>query len=184
MGLGSVGISELVVIFVIVLVFFGPKRFPEIARSMGSAMREFRRSLNQIQRELEEVDPTRDLPGRDILKDIRAGKPGNWLDPNRSSGQEPKRTPGDRSVPEPSDPQVTGESVAAAQPVPPAAPSPASTPEPEAPSPARSDSSDVEGEQFPIFDETIPPAPEDSPAPQPENDRDAAEGLTEDSRSD
>ncbi|MCK5446924.1 MAG: twin-arginine translocase TatA/TatE family subunit [Gemmatimonadetes bacterium] len=158
MGLGSIGISELVVIFTIVLVFFGPKRFPEIARSMGSAMREFRRSLNQIQRELEEVDPTRDLPGRDLLKDIRAGKPGNWLDPNKLSDQEAKRTPGDRSVPEPSGPQVTGESAAAAQ--------------------------------VPMFDESggtpedTPPLPEDAPPPQPENDRDAAEGPTEDSRSD
>ncbi len=159
MGLGSIGISELVVIFTIVLVFFGPKRFPEIARSMGSAMREFRRSLNQIQRELEEVDPTRDLPGRDLLKDIRAGKPGNWLDPNKLSGQETKRTPGDRSAPEPSGPQVTGESAAAAQ--------------------------------VPMFDERVggtpedtPPLPEDSPAPQPEQDRDAAAEPTEDSRSD
>jgi hypothetical protein len=126
---------------------------------MGSAMREFRRSLNQIQRELEEVDPTRDLPGRDLLKDIRAGKPGNWLDPNKLSGQEAKRPPGDRSAPEPSGPQVTGESAAAAQ--------------------------------VPMFDERVggtpedtPPLPEDSPAPQPEQDRDAAAEPTEDSRSD
>jgi len=152
MGLGSIGISELVVIFTIVLVFFGPKRFPEIARSMGSAMREFRRSLNQIQRELEEVDPTRDLPGRDLLKDIRAGKPGNWLDPNVLSDQETKRTPGDRSAPESSGPQVTGESAATAQ--------------------------------VPMFDERIGGMPEDTPLPEPENDRDAAEGPTEDSRSD
>ncbi len=61
MGFGSLGMSELLVIFVVVLVFFGPKRMPEVARSLGSAMREFRRSLNQIQRELEEADPTRDL---------------------------------------------------------------------------------------------------------------------------
>ena len=61
MGFGSLGISELLVIFVVVLVFFGPKRMPEVARSMGSAMREFRRSLNQIQRELEEADPTSEL---------------------------------------------------------------------------------------------------------------------------
>lgn len=69
MGFGSLGISELLVIFVIVLVFFGPKRMPEVARSLGSAMREFRRSLNQIQRELEEADPTRDIrrETRDIL---------------------------------------------------------------------------------------------------------------------
>jgi len=73
MGFGSLGISELLVIFVIVLVFFGPKRMPEVARSLGSAMREFRRSLNQIQRELEEADPTRDL--RRETKDIFSRMP-------------------------------------------------------------------------------------------------------------
>jgi sec-independent protein translocase protein TatA len=82
MGIGSLGLSELVVIFVIVLVFFGPRRFPEIARSMGHAMREFRRSLNQIQRELEEADPRSSIPGRDFLNDL--GKPGQWMDPNSS----------------------------------------------------------------------------------------------------
>ena len=73
MGFGSLGISELLVIFVIVLVFFGPKRMPEVARSLGSAMREFRRSLNQIQRELEEADPTRDL--RKETRDIFSRMP-------------------------------------------------------------------------------------------------------------
>jgi len=109
MGIGSLGISEMAVIFVIVLVFFGPRRFPEIARSMGSAMREFRRSLNQIQRELEEVDPRKDLPGKDILDDIRSGKPGSWLDPNRPGAATRPGTPGARSAPETPEPQVTGE---------------------------------------------------------------------------
>ncbi len=113
MGIGSIGISELVVIFIIVLVFFGPRRFPEIARSMGHAMREFRRSLNQIQRELEDADPRRSIPGRDLLGDIRSGRTGKWLDPNRSSGgaasSAPRAgTPPTRDVPE-SGPQRTGE---------------------------------------------------------------------------
>jgi sec-independent protein translocase protein TatA len=112
MGIGSLGISEMAVIFVIVLVFFGPRRFPEIARSMGSAMREFRRSLNQIQRELEEVDPRKDIPGKDILDDIRSGKPGSWLDPNQPGAAARQGTPGTRSAPETPEtpePQVTGE---------------------------------------------------------------------------
>lgn len=91
MGIGSLGLSELVVIFVIVLVFFGPRRFPEIARSMGHAMREFRRSLNQIQRELEDADPRSSIPGRDFLNDL--GKPGRWMDPNRSHGREAAKPP-------------------------------------------------------------------------------------------
>jgi len=93
MGFGSLGFSELLVIFVIVLVFFGPRRFPEVARSLGSAMREFRRSLNQIQRELEDADPRKDLPGREFLNDIRSAKAGDWLDPNRPrTPGEPERT--------------------------------------------------------------------------------------------
>ncbi len=68
MGFGNLGISEMLVIFVIVLVFFGPRRLPEIGRSLGSAMREFRRSLNQIQREFDEVNPKTVLrPDRSVL---------------------------------------------------------------------------------------------------------------------
>ena len=59
MGIGNLGLTEMLVIGVIILIFFGPNRLPEIARSLGHAMREFRRSLNQIQRELEDADPRR-----------------------------------------------------------------------------------------------------------------------------
>ncbi len=99
MGFGSLGISELLVIFVIVLVFFGPKRMPEVARSLGSAMREFRRSLNQIQRELEEADPTRELrrETKDILsrlpEEVRPGAPAPGPAPNRASPPKPVKEP-------------------------------------------------------------------------------------------
>jgi Tat protein translocase TatB subunit len=89
MGFGSLGISELLVIFVVVLVFFGPKRMPEVARSMGSAMREFRRSLNQIQRELEEADPTSEL--RKETKSILSQLP-EQVRPPVTGGETPQRT--------------------------------------------------------------------------------------------
>ena len=89
MGFGSLGISELLVIFVVVLVFFGPKRMPEVARSLGSAMREFRRSLNQIQRELEEADPTSDL--RKETKSILSQLP-EQVRPAMADDQSPQRT--------------------------------------------------------------------------------------------
>ena len=149
MGLGSLGFAELAVIFIIVLVFFGPRRFPEIARSMGSAMREFRRSLNQIQRELEEVDPRKDIPGKDILDDLRSGKPGNWLDPKKSSTP-PRETPGASSTPETAEPQVTGEAATAAE---------SSTQAP--PAQDIPQFSRDEGEQLPIFEGS---------APEPESD--------------
>ncbi|MGW8283294.1 MAG: Sec-independent protein translocase protein TatB [Gemmatimonadota bacterium] len=94
MGFGSLGISELLVIFVVVLVFFGPKRMPEVARSLGSAMREFRRSLNQIQRELEEADPTSDLrrETKSILSQLpEQVRPPVHGGPPQQTGESPKK---------------------------------------------------------------------------------------------
>ncbi|MFQ5680138.1 MAG: twin-arginine translocase TatA/TatE family subunit [Gemmatimonadota bacterium] len=56
MGFGNLGIWEMLVIALIVLVVFGPRRLPEIARSMGGALREFKKGVNEIQRELEEAE--------------------------------------------------------------------------------------------------------------------------------
>lgn len=56
MGFGNLGIWEMLLIAVFILVFFGPNRLPEISRSVGKAMREFRRGVNEIQREIEQAD--------------------------------------------------------------------------------------------------------------------------------
>ena len=56
MGLGNFATWEMLVIWMFVLVFFGPRRMPEIARSLGKAMREFKKGVNEIQRELEVAD--------------------------------------------------------------------------------------------------------------------------------
>ncbi|MBI3946887.1 MAG: twin-arginine translocase TatA/TatE family subunit [Armatimonadetes bacterium] len=51
----NIGFPELVIILVVVLLLFGPKRLPDFARSMGQAIREFRRAsqevIDDIQRE-------------------------------------------------------------------------------------------------------------------------------------
>lgn len=69
MGIGNLGITEMAVIFVIALIVFGPRKLPELGRSLGSAMREFRRSINEIQREIEDSDPTRTV--RDEFRAVR-----------------------------------------------------------------------------------------------------------------
>jgi len=40
----GIGLPELIVILVIILVIFGPKKIPEIGKSLGSAVRELRKS--------------------------------------------------------------------------------------------------------------------------------------------
>ncbi len=43
--MGPVGIREILVIFLIILVLFGAKRIPELARGMGQGIREFKNSV-------------------------------------------------------------------------------------------------------------------------------------------
>lgn len=51
---GSIGIPELLLIFVIALLLFGPRKLPEIGKTLGKAMNEFKRASNDLQRSLEE----------------------------------------------------------------------------------------------------------------------------------
>jgi len=48
----GVGMPELLVILVVALLVLGPKRLPEIARSLGRGMAEFRRASNEFTRTL------------------------------------------------------------------------------------------------------------------------------------
>jgi sec-independent protein translocase protein TatA len=43
--MGPIGIPELIIVLVILLVIFGPKRLPGLGRSLGSGMREFKESV-------------------------------------------------------------------------------------------------------------------------------------------
>lgn len=43
--LGNLGFSEIMIIMVVILLFFGAKRLPEIGSSMGRGIREFQRSF-------------------------------------------------------------------------------------------------------------------------------------------
>ena len=51
---GSLGLPELLFIFVLALLLFGPKRLPEIGRTIGRALGEFRRATNELKHSLDE----------------------------------------------------------------------------------------------------------------------------------
>ena len=47
----GLGYQELLIILVIVLVLFGANRLPELARSLGSSVKEFKKGVNEVQKE-------------------------------------------------------------------------------------------------------------------------------------
>lgn len=69
--LDSLGGGELLLIFVVVLLFFGPKSIPEIAKGMGKATREFRNAMNDVRSEIEtsmNVEEKKELPKKEEEK--------------------------------------------------------------------------------------------------------------------
>lgn len=49
----NIGPTELIVILIIALIVFGPKRLPEIGRTLGRSLQEFRRASNDLRQEFE-----------------------------------------------------------------------------------------------------------------------------------
>ena len=53
--LGDIGGSELILIMVVILVFFGANKIPELARGLGKGIREFKDASTEIRREFEQA---------------------------------------------------------------------------------------------------------------------------------
>ena len=59
--LGNIGPLEIVVVLIIALIVFGPKRLPELGRSLGKGIREFRGSLGGHDDDDEDHSPQREI---------------------------------------------------------------------------------------------------------------------------
>ena len=51
---GSIGMPELVIILVIALIIFGPRKLPELGRSLGKSIGEFKKASNELRSTLDE----------------------------------------------------------------------------------------------------------------------------------
>ena len=51
---GSIGMPELIIILVIALIIFGPRKLPELGRSLGRSIGEFKKASNELRSTLEE----------------------------------------------------------------------------------------------------------------------------------
>ena len=51
---GPIGMPELIIIFVIALIVFGPRKLPDLGKSLGKSLAEFKRASNDLRSTLEE----------------------------------------------------------------------------------------------------------------------------------
>ena len=51
---GSVGVPELIIIFTIALIILGPRKLPELGKSLGKSLAEFKRASNELKNTLDE----------------------------------------------------------------------------------------------------------------------------------
>ena len=52
MRIGPFGIWEIIIILLLVLLFFGPRRLPELAKSIGQSVREFRKGIRDVKEDI------------------------------------------------------------------------------------------------------------------------------------
>ncbi|HUF47205.1 MAG TPA: Sec-independent protein translocase protein TatB [Vicinamibacterales bacterium] len=52
--MGPIGFPELLIILVVALIVFGPRKLPELGRSLGKSLSEFKRASNELRNTLEE----------------------------------------------------------------------------------------------------------------------------------
>jgi sec-independent protein translocase protein TatA len=97
--LGGIGGPELLIIFLVVLLVFGPQRIPEVARGLGKGLREIRRLSTELQREVNLVDAREDEP----LPHARPSLTPSQDAPPPSAGGTPADGPAD-TPPEPRTP--------------------------------------------------------------------------------
>ena len=58
---GSIGMPELIVAFVIALIVFGPNKLPDLGKSLGEAIRGFKKAINDSEKDPIEVSKTRTI---------------------------------------------------------------------------------------------------------------------------
>ena len=96
---GPIGMQEMLFIMAAALLIFGPRKLPELGRTLGRGMAEFRRATSDLKRSIDvELDEEkRPPPARRIDTPAKSAKP---------AGADDSKKAGESGAPTPSDPAV------------------------------------------------------------------------------
>ena len=68
--MGQLGFSEMLVIFIVALLVFGPKKLPELGKSLGKGIREFKKATEELKSSWEDQVKDISTPLNDVKRDI------------------------------------------------------------------------------------------------------------------
>ena len=86
--MGSLGMQEIIVIFILALIVFGPRKLPELGKTLGKGLAEFKKASNELKQTWEEevrLDKEKEVV-EDILKESSVQPSEILKDDNNSAG--------------------------------------------------------------------------------------------------
>ena len=95
----GIGLPELLVILVVALIVLGPKRLPEVARTLGKGLAEFRRATSDITDELRGAQHMLEEEARAATRSVQPAKVAKAKPPAESSEEAPAENAAAESAP-------------------------------------------------------------------------------------
>ena len=90
---GSIGMPELIIILVIALIIFGPRKLPELGKSLGKSINEFKKASTELQNTLEQEIKLEEQK-EEKTRTATVQPPPTVLEPDGALGQPVSRTEG------------------------------------------------------------------------------------------
>lgn len=93
--MGQLGFQELIVIFIIALLIFGPKKLPELGKSLGKGLKEFRRATDDLKSQWSDQMRDIETSTKDVTSEIKNAKDEFY----KTQGTPPESKPEDTAEP-------------------------------------------------------------------------------------